>query len=126
MSCPESQDSYCTPACRTKAAYFLGALVVILLGVGINAMLKSYTETGAQAAREVRSKERSKAQAEIRQTAKLELGTSGILDKFKGIHRIPVEAAMELTLKEYQANAAAGRANFVSRVENWAKPPVLE
>ena len=81
---------------------------------------------GAQAAREVRSKERSKAQAEIRQTAKLELGTSGVLDKFKGIHRIPVEAAMELTLKEYQANAAAGRANFVSRVENWAKPPVLE
>ena len=52
MSCPESQDSCCTPACRTKAAYFLGALVVILLGVGINAMLKSYTETGALAARD--------------------------------------------------------------------------
>lgn len=126
MSCPESQDSCCTPACRTKAAYFVGALVVILLGVGINAMLKSYTETGSQAARETRSKERSKAQAEIRQVAAQELGTSGVLDKFKGIHRIPVTAAMDLTLKDYQANAAAGRSNFVSRVENWAKPPVLE
>lgn len=126
MSCHESQDACCSPACRTKAAYFFGALVVILLGVGINAMLKSYTETGASAAREARAKERAKAQAEIRQSTAQELGTAAVVDKSKGQYRIPVASAMELTLKEYQANAAAGRSNFVNRVETWAKPPVFE
>lgn len=123
MSCPESQDSCCTPACRTKAAYFFGALVVILLGVGINAMLKSYTETGSQAAREARSKERSKAQAEIRQATALELNNAAVLDKAKGVYRIPVTAAMELTLKEYQTDAAASRTAFVARVEKFTAPP---
>ncbi|MBI5799540.1 MAG: hypothetical protein HZA92_02275 [Verrucomicrobia bacterium] len=122
MSCPESQDSCCTPACRTKAAYFLGALVVILLGVGLNAMLKSYTETGAQAARDARAKERSKAQSEIRQTTAQELGTAALLDKAKGVYRIPVTAAMQLTLKDYE-NAAASRAAFVARVEKITAPP---
>ena len=126
MSCPETQDSCCTPACRTKAAYFFGALVVLLLGVGINAMLRHYTATGVQPAREARSKERTKAQAELRQLTAQELTTAAVLDRSKGIHRIPVTAAMEITLKEYQADAAAGRSNFLSRVENWAKPPVLE
>ncbi len=122
MSCPESQDACCTPACRTKAAYFLGALVVLLLGVGINAMLKHYTATGAQAAREARAKERAKAQAEIRQTTTQELTTTALLDKAKGVYRIPVTAAMELTLKDYQA-AAASRAAFVARVEKITAPP---
>ena len=123
MSCPESQDSCCSPACRTNAAYFFGALVVILLGVGINAMLKNYTETGAQAAREARAKERAKAQAEIRQTTALELNNAGVLDKAKGIYRIPVATAMDLTLKEYTADAAAARSNFVARVETFTAPP---
>ncbi len=123
MSCEESQDSCCSPACRTKAAYFLGALVVILLGVGLNAMLKHYTETGVQAAREARAKERAKAQAEIRQTTAQELNTVAVLDKAKGVYRIPVTAAMELTLKEYQTDAAASRAAFVARVEKITAPP---
>lgn len=126
MSCPESQDACCSPACRTKAAYFVGALVVILLGCGLNAMLKHYTATGAKEARAARAQERAKAQAELRQSTAQELATAAVLDKAKGIHRIPVAAAMELTLKEYQADAAAGRANFVKRVEDWAKPPVFE
>lgn len=123
MSCPESQDSCCTPACRSKAAYFLGALVVILLGVGINAMLKSYTATGAKEARSARAKERSKAQAEIRQATALELNNAAVLDKAKGVYRIPVTAAMELTLKEYQTDAAAARTAFVARVEKITAPP---
>lgn len=114
------------PACRTKAAYFVGALVVILLGVGLNAMLKHYTATGAKAAREARAHDRTKAQAEIRQATAQELATAAVLDKSKGIHRIPITAAMELTLKDYETDAVAGRSNFVSRVENWAKPPSFE
>lgn len=122
MSCQESQDSCCSPACRTKAAYFFGALVVVLLGVGLNAMLKSYTETGAQAAREARSKERSKAQAELRQVTQQELDNTALLDKAKGVYRIPVTVAMDLVLKDYQ-DAAASRAAFVARVEKITAPP---
>ena len=126
MSCHESQDACCSPACRTKAAYFFGALVIILLGVGINAMLKSYTATGAKEARTARAKERAKAQAELRQTAAQEMNTAAVVDKSKGQYRIPVASAMELTLKEYQADAVAPRAGFVKRVEDWAKPPSFE
>ncbi len=122
MSCPEFQDACCSPACRSKAAYFFGALVAILLGVGINSMLKHYTATGAQTAREARSKERTKAQAELRQTTAQELTTAALLDKAKGVYRIPVTAAMELTLKDYQ-DAAANRAAFVARVEKITAPP---
>lgn len=123
MSCHESQDACSSTASRSKAAYFFGALVVILLGVGLNSMLKRYTETGANAAREARSKERSKALAEVRQTTAQELGTSAVLDKSKGQYRIPVSRAMELTMKDYQANASAGRAAFVARVEKITAPP---
>jgi hypothetical protein len=126
MSCHESKDACCSPACRTKAAYFVGALVVILLGVGLNAMLKKYTATGANEARAARAKERSKALAEIRQTTAQELTSTAVMDKAKGQFRIPISAAMDLTLKEYQANAAAARTGFVKRVEDWAKPPSFE
>lgn len=125
MSCPEPQDSCCTPACRTNAAYFIGALVVVLLGVGLNAMLKSYTETGAKAAREARAKDRSKALAEVRQVSAVEQSTPAVLDKGKGIHRIPITTAMELILKDYQ-NPEAGRSNFVARIEKLTAPMVLE
>ena len=125
MSCPESQDSCCTPACRTKAAYFVGALVVVLLGCGLNAMLKHYTETGAKAAREARSKERAKALAEVRQTTAQELTSAAVLDKGKGIHRIPIATAMELVLQDYR-NPEAGRSNFVARIEKFTAPMVLE
>ena len=123
MSCPESQDACCSPACRTKAAYFFGALVVLLLGFGINSLLKHYTATGAKAAREARAHERAKAQAELRQATAQELTTTAVLDKAKGVYRIPVTAAMELTLMEYQANAVANRAAFVARVEKITAPP---
>ena len=123
MSCSESQDSCCGEGCRSKLAYFVGALVVILLGVGLNAMLRHYTETGAQAAREARAKERSKAQSEVRQAAAQELSTVGVVNKEKGFYRIPVQAAMELTLQDYQTPAAA-RSNFIARVDKAnAAPP---
>ena len=126
MSCHESQDACCSPACRTKAVYFVGALVVILLGVGLNTMLERYTATGAREAREARAKERAKALAEVRQTTTQELTTTAVVDKAKGQFRIPINAAMDLTLKAYQGDAAAARAGFVKRVEDWAKPPSFE
>ena len=123
MSCHESSDACCSPACRAKAAYLIGAIVVFLLGWAINRELKHATETGARAAREARAKDRAKALAEIRQSTALELNSAATLDKTKGVYRIPVNAAMELTLKEYQANAGANRAAFVARVEKITAPP---
>ena len=52
MSCPESQESCCSPACRSKLAYFIAILVVFLVVGGLAKMLQHYTETGSQAARE--------------------------------------------------------------------------
>jgi len=126
MSREESQVAQHNSSLRSKIAYFVGAIVITLLGLGINTMLKNYTETGAQAAREARANERTKAHAELRQVSAQELSSAAVLDKSKGIYRIPVNAAMELTMKEYQRDAAAARAGFVKRVEDWAKPPSFE
>ena len=84
MSCHESSDACCSPACRAKAAYLIGAIVVFLLGWAINRELKHATETGARAAREARAKERAKTLAEIRQSTALELNSAATLDKTKG------------------------------------------
>ena len=123
MSCSESQDSCCSPACRSKLAYFVAIVVVFLVVGGLAKMLQHYTETGSQAAREARARERAKAQSEVRQAAAQELNTSAVVSKEKGFYRIPVTAAMELTLKDYQ-NPAASRANFIARVDKAnAAPP---
>jgi len=123
MSCPDSSDSCCTPACRARLSYFVAIVAVFLIVGGLAKMLQHYTETGAQAAREARARERSKAQSEIRQAAAQELATSGVINKDKGFYRVPITAAMELTLKDYQ-NPAAARAEFSARVDKVnAAPP---
>ena len=43
-------------------------------------------------------------------------------DKDKGIVRLPVQRALELTLQEWQ-NPAAARSNLISRVEKATAPP---
>lgn len=123
MNCPESQESCCSPACRSKLAYFVAIVVVFLVVGGLAKMLQSYTETGAKAARETRAGERAKAQAEVRQAAAQELHSTAVVNKEKGFYRIPITTAMELTLQDYQ-NPATARPAFAARVDKAnAAPP---
>lgn len=70
-----------------------------------------------------RAEERAKALAELQAQNQEALGTYGWIDQPKGIVRLPVERAMELTARTWQ-NPQAGRSNLLGRVEKaTAKPP---
>jgi hypothetical protein len=69
-----------------------------------------------------RIEERKKALAEIRAAEADALNSYGWVDPTKGLVRLPVARAMELTLEEYR-NPAAARSNLVVRVEKAYPPP---
>lgn len=63
-----------------------------------------------------RIQERKKNLVEIRAAEAEGLSTYAWVDKSKGIARLPIMRAMEITLQEYQ-NPAAARSNRVARAE---------
>src|SRR5262245_40940527 len=67
--------------------------------------------------------ERKAALAEIRAADAKALETNDVIDAGKGLFRLAIGNAMELTVKEYQ-NPAAARSNLIARAEKAnAKPP---
>lgn len=72
---------------------------------------------------EERANERRKALTEIRATEAQALNSYGWQDQGKGIVRLPITRAKELTLKEWQ-NPAEGRKELLARLEKaTAQPP---
>ena len=66
-----------------------------------------------------RIKERKKNLAEIRAAEAEGLSTYAWVDKGKGIARLPIARALEITLQEYQ-NPSAARSNRIARAEKAA------
>ena len=64
---------------------------------------------------------RAKALTEIRATEDKSLTTSGWVDQSRGIVRLPIETAMQISAQEWR-NPAQGRADLLSRQENASKP----
>ena len=64
---------------------------------------------------------RVKALAEIRAAEDKSLATAGWIDQSRGIVRLPVETAMQITAQAWQ-NPAQARASLISRQENAGKP----
>ena len=65
--------------------------------------------------------ERKKNLAELRAVEAEALNTYGWVDQGKGVVRLPVARAMEITLLEYQ-NPVAARSNRVARADKAAVP----
>ncbi len=65
--------------------------------------------------------EREKALADLRAADAQTLNNYGWVDQAKGIVRLPISQAMQLTVKEYQ-NPAAARADLVARADRSAAP----
>ena len=64
---------------------------------------------------------RAKALAELRVAESNALGKPGWIDQNRGLVRLPVSVAMQITENEWQ-NPAAARSNLVARVEKAAAP----
>ena len=66
---------------------------------------------------------RSKALAEIRAAENQALNQAGWIDRSRGLVRLPIEVAMQITEREGQ-NPVAERSNLLARVEKANSPAV--
>jgi len=101
---------------------FFAALVACLIFVALVLVTKRYTQP-APPIDEARKAERAKALVELRAAEAEALHNVGWVDQAKGVVRLPIAQAMEITEREWQ-NPAAARSNLIARVEKaTALPP---
>jgi hypothetical protein len=103
------------------AAYAIGILGTFLIVALLVLAMRHYTQPAPVGVNRV--EERYKFLQDQRAADAKALNEYDWTDKDKGIVRLPVQRAMELTLQEWQ-NPAAARSNLISRVEKaTAAPP---
>ena len=110
--------------CCDKAkvgAWIVGvAGTLLVMGVLVKVMLDRTAPPPVDAARVA---ERIKARQEITAGASEVLTTYGKVDEGKGVYRLPIDAAMRLTVQEWK-NPAAARSNLLARLDKaTAQPP---
>ena len=110
------------PSRRTTVGFYLvGVLGTFFIMAGLIGVMYHYTQPPPLD--ESRYAERRKNLAEINAAAKEQLENYGWLDQTKGIVRVPVARAMELTVQEWH-NPAQARSNLLARLEKAiAVPP---
>jgi hypothetical protein len=102
------------------AAYAVGIAGTFLILAALVWMLQ---RTPPPAIDQARAELRRKNIAEMQAADHLALTTYDWLDKTKGIVRLPIDRALELSIQLWQ-DPAAGRSNLLSRLEKaTAKPP---
>ncbi|MEW6160004.1 MAG: hypothetical protein AB1813_21450 [Verrucomicrobiota bacterium] len=105
---------------KVSVGYVIAILGTFLIMAAMVWLMRRYTQPAPLAADRVA--ERKKASAEVATASKAALETYGWIDPSKGIVRLPVDRAMELTIKNAQ-NPAASRSNLIARVEKKFPPP---
>jgi hypothetical protein len=103
-----------------KLVTFLGILGSFLVVVALVWAMKHYTRPAPL--NTARVEERKKALVELRSEDARGLSTYEVTDAGKGLVRLKIERAMELTLEEYK-NPAAARTNLIARAEKAAAAP---
>lgn len=68
-----------------------------------------------------RAEERLKARRELDAAMTAELNNRGVLDKARGIERIPIQQAMEMIVRDWE-NPAVGRSNLIGRLQKASTP----
>jgi hypothetical protein len=119
-SCNTNEDSCCGSKCAGRAAYFFGILGALLLMAALVAAMIRYTTPPPLGAD--RGAERMKNLVELNSANAQLLNAVDWQDKPKQLVRLPIAAAMELTVKEWQ-NPAAARAKLIERADKLAAPP---
>ncbi|HEX4343818.1 MAG TPA: hypothetical protein VH255_10520 [Verrucomicrobiae bacterium] len=108
--------------CRSRAAYVVAILGAFLIVAVLVYAMKNYMKTPDLGA--ARAAERSEKLKELRADESTGLHEIGWVDQSKGVVRLPIDAAIELELREWQNNPAEGRAKLIARVEKAnAVPP---
>jgi hypothetical protein len=102
-------------------AYFLGAVGTCLIIGALAWMMHRYTHPVALP--QTKTAERLKNLKELRDANTEALNNYGAVDAAKGVYRLPIARAMELSL-QMGKNPGAARSNLIARVEKaTAVPP---
>jgi hypothetical protein len=118
MSSSCNQDEKC---CRGALSYTLAALGALLIVAALVWAMKHYTTPADLTA--ARAAERAKNLTELRAAEVQAMQTYGWVDQPKGVVRLTVDRAMELTIADWQ-NPAQARADLLERVKKaTAVPP---
>ena len=104
------------------SGYLIAIVGVCLVMTVLVLAMKRYT--AAPQLDQARVKERLKASQEVKAAAELELNNYARLDATKGLYRLKIGQAMNLTEQMYRSPQAA-RTNLISRAEkaNFVPPP---
>jgi hypothetical protein len=100
-------------------AWSVGILGTFLVAAALVGLMRHYSQPAALGADRVA--ERYKNLQETRAAEAEALNNYGWVDQGKGIVRLPIQRAVELTLQEWK-NPAAARSNLISRVEKATAP----
>jgi hypothetical protein len=103
-----------------RATTLVGILGAFLIVGGLVYAMKRYIPPAP--INQARIDERKKALADIQAEAEKGLNNYEVLDAGKGLVRLRVDRAMELTLEDYK-NPAAARSNLIARAEKAAAAP---
>lgn len=106
--------------CCQKTASFVGVLGALLVVVVLVAAMKHYTKPAPL--NQARVDERKKALAEIRAGDQRGLNTYEVTDTGKGIVRLKIDRAMELTVEAYK-NPAGAQKELAARADKASTPP---
>jgi hypothetical protein len=104
----------------TIAAWSIGIVGTFLLMALLVFAMYHYTRPEPLGAN--RQQERQQFLTETRQASADALHSFAWIDQSKGFVRVPIERALELTLREWQDPVAA-RANLISRMEKATEAP---
>ena len=102
-------------ASSAATGFIVGSLIFIALAVIVK------ISVSVPAIDADRDAVRAKALAEIRAAEDQSLVTAGWIDQSRGIVRLPVETAMQITAQAWQ-NPAQARASLISRQEKAGAP----
>lgn len=106
--------------CSQKTISFLGILGAFLVVGALVYAMKYYTRPAPL--NQARIEERKKALAEIHAADAQALNSYEVVDAGKGLVRLKIDRAMELTIEEYK-NPAEARKSLVARAEKASAAP---
>lgn len=107
------------PRSKTVVIYAVAILGSLGIMAGMVGLMWHYTKVEPLGADRVT--ERKKNFAELKNANASTLSSLGWQDPVRGVVRLPIDRAMELTVKEWQ-NPAAARAALLSRLEKAMVP----
>lgn len=123
MTNESNPKSCCSAKCGSACAYTAAIIGSFLIIFWLTQSMKRFTRPEPLGVK--RAEERATARRELDAANKEAVRTYGWVDQSKGIVRLPVERAMELTI-QLGKDPAAARANLLSRINEATKPVSFE